>query len=188
MSTRQARSTCGLRLAVEQLEVLGRAAGRGEGVEGRLAVVGLVGPPHGDLGATRARRRRHEDRGAPALGGLESQGEERLDQAGRPLGREDREDAVEEVAGRQLALGQHVPGGRHRQRRARRRRAGRPSAVEHRLERGLVGADRGEGQVAVVEQVEVGVRQVERRAVPVVADGARRRSPAARSGRRRCAA
>ena len=74
--------------------------------------------------------------------------------------------AVEEVAGGQLALRQHVPR-RHDRHRAvdRVRQLGR--LVQQQLERGLVGAHGGEGQVAVVEQVQVRdreVREVRRRA------------------------
>ena len=186
-STRQARSTSSAAAASSSVEVLGRGGRPGERVQRGGAVLGLVGAGGGDLGQP-GQPAGDQHAGAPLLGGAQREVEERLDHAGARLGGQHQQHAVEEVAGRELALGEHVPGGADGDGAV--DGVGQPrGVVQQHLERALVGAHRGEGQVALVEQVQVGVRQVGEvrrgagRLDPLLADPLERRRGSARRSR-----
>ena len=157
--TRQARSTSSSAASSRSSKCSGgvaahasvcSAAVRWSGSSARAAAtLGHPGQPPGDQHGR-----------APLLGGPQRQREERLDHARRSArSARTTSDAVEEVAGGQLALGQHVPGRADGERPVDRLRQPRRIGQQH-LERRLVGAHRGEGQVTGVEQVQVGVGQV----------------------------
>ena len=152
----------GPRRLVEPGEVLGRGRRGGEGAQRRGLVVGVVGECGRHFGEPFELGRRS---GPPALHRWAiSRATLRNGSttAGLFSRREHVEHAVEELVGGQLAVGQHLEAGDHGLRPVDRlRQVG--GAVEQHAHRGRVRADGGEGEVGGVEQVEVGVGEVDGR-------------------------
>ena len=132
-----------------------RGRGSGEGAQGGRGQVRVVGQRGRDLGELLEPCGDPVARG-PALGQLEGDVEEGLDHGRAVLALEHLEDAAEEVVAGELAVRDHLEAGDHGQGPV--DRLGEVGGPVQQDPDGVgVGPHRGEGEVAGVEQVEVGL-------------------------------